>query len=62
MAKEYIGDGVYIDTNGFHIVLTTEDGLSVTNRIFLEPQYISGILNYCERMGVIVKSEDVSGE
>jgi ribosomal protein L14 len=36
--KRYVGDGVYIDFDGFSIVLTTEDGRSVTNRIVLEPE------------------------
>jgi len=35
--KRYIGDGVYVDSDGYHIVLTTEDGYSVTNRVCLEP-------------------------
>jgi len=25
--KQYIGDGVYVDFDGLHIVLTTENGI-----------------------------------
>jgi hypothetical protein len=37
--KAYLGDGVYADLNtGGQLVLTTEDGTRVTNRIYLEPE------------------------
>lgn len=35
--KQYLGDAVYAHFDGFHIVLTTEDGMSVTNQICLDP-------------------------
>lgn len=36
--KRYLGDGVYADYDGYGvIVLTTEDGVQVQNRIYLEP-------------------------
>ncbi len=44
--KEYLGDGVYLDFDGFHIILTTEDGVSVTNTIFLEPEFPEQIVQY----------------
>jgi hypothetical protein len=46
MGKEYIGDGVYIDFDGFALVLTTEDGLNVTNRIVLEDSVYSALTEY----------------
>ena len=36
--KRYIGDAVYVELDPCGIVLTTEDGISVTNRIVLEPE------------------------
>lgn len=44
--KRYIGDGVYLDFDGFAYILTTEDGLRVTNRIVLEPQVIEAFDEY----------------
>jgi hypothetical protein len=44
MAKRYIGDGVYIDFDGYGIVLTTEDGIRETNRIVLEPEVYGSLL------------------
>lgn len=36
--KRYLGDGAYVEFDGFQIVLTTENGISVTNTVALEPQ------------------------
>lgn len=36
--KEYLGDAVYVQQyDGHSIGLTTENGISTTNTIFLEP-------------------------
>lgn len=42
-SKVYVGDAVYAEftqwgETSFELVLTTENGISVTNRIVLEPQ------------------------
>jgi len=44
--KAYLGDGVYVafDRNG--LWLTTEDGIRVTNRIYLEPDVYTAMLQY----------------
>jgi len=35
--KEYIGDGIYAEYDDYgDIILTTEDGISVTNRIVVD--------------------------
>lgn len=36
MRKQYLGDGVYLEYDGANLILTTENGISVTNRIVLE--------------------------
>lgn len=35
--REYIGDGLYVSHDGYHIWLETSDGISTTNRVALEP-------------------------
>lgn len=40
-AKTYLGDAVYAEYDGFHIVLTTENGYETTNRICLDPSVLS---------------------
>jgi hypothetical protein len=44
--KSYIGDGVYIDFDGYSLILTTEDGISVQNTVVLEPSVYSALVEY----------------
>jgi len=45
--KKYIGDGVYAsrDNNGI-VCLTTENGYSVTNTIYLELETIESLIRF----------------
>lgn len=46
--RAYIGDGVYVDIDpDLGIVLTTENGIEVTNRIVLEPDVLLSFVVYC---------------
>ena len=46
MEKRYIGDGVYVEFDGYGLVLTTEDGIGVTNRIVLEQEVYQSMVQY----------------
>ena len=35
-SKEYLGDGVYVEYDGHHLVLSTHDGISTTNTVCLD--------------------------
>ena len=50
--KEYIGDSVYVQTDGYHIILTTENGLpdDPRNRIALEPQVLEALNEYVDNL------------
>jgi hypothetical protein len=51
MKKTYLGDGVYVDINNAgQIVLTTEDGISITNTIFLEPEVWAALKAYVKEI------------
>jgi hypothetical protein len=47
--KVYFGDAVYAHYDGFHIVLTTEDGMSVTNQICLDPDVSKAVTLYINK-------------
>lgn len=51
MLKDYIGDAVYVEVDEFGaFTLTTEDGVSVTNRIVLEPEVFEALKRYADRV------------
>lgn len=47
--KIYLGDGVYAEDNGYEIVLTTENGISIQNRIVLEPAVMAALHRFYTR-------------
>ena len=49
--KRYLGDGVYavIEPNRAGVWLTTENGIDVTNRIFMEPEVIGAFLVFINK-------------
>ena len=48
--KQYLGDAVYVDFDGFNLILTTEDGIRATNRIVMEPQVHAMLTDYVARL------------
>lgn len=49
--KSYLGDGVYADWDGYHVVITTEDGIGgPTNEIKFEGEVIRAFVEYVERL------------
>lgn len=50
VVKQYLGDGVYAQFDGFAVVLTTEDGVRVTNTVVLEPEVYSALVEFVERL------------
>lgn len=51
MTKEYIGDSVYAEFDGWSIILTAENGLpdDPSNVIVLEPSVLDALNNYAKR-------------
>ncbi len=48
--KDYLGDSVYAEFDGHHIVLTTDNGFGASNTIFLESAVLKALDNYRERL------------
>ena len=46
--KRYIGDGVYAVHDGHQLIIETQDGIQVTNRIGLENDTWDGLMKYLE--------------
>jgi hypothetical protein len=47
--KEYLGDGAYVDFDGWTLWVTTENGISETNRIAFEPDVYEALVRYVEK-------------
>jgi hypothetical protein len=48
----YLGDGVYADFDGYHIVLKANDNQNPTDTIYLDPAVLRALSNYIERLGL----------
>lgn len=48
--KVYLGDGVYVEKTEYGLLLTTDNGMFVTNKIVLEPEVVQRFLEYIERL------------
>ena len=48
MGKTYLGDGVYVEWNPRRemFVLTTEDGISAQNTIYMEPPVVAALIRF----------------
>ena len=60
MPKRYLGDAVYADNDGYHLTLTTENGIQVTNVIHLEPGVVDALLVYLRAK--ITPKDDPDGD
>lgn len=46
--KRYLGDGAYVEFDGYAFVLTTEDGIRVTNTVVLELDVYLALADYVQ--------------
>lgn len=49
MERKYLGDGVYADIEKGMIRLTTENGISVSNEIFLELEVYEALKKFVDK-------------
>jgi hypothetical protein len=51
-AKAYLGDSVYVEFDGHHLILTTENGYASdpSNKILLEPAVAVSLVAYIEAL------------
>lgn len=56
--KSYLGDGVYIEMVPEGFVLTTENGVSVTNRIVLDMEVLDNLQRWIAKAMVNLKRNE----
>lgn len=47
---QYLGDGLYVDFDGYQIKLYAHDGMRATNTVYLEPRVLGRFLEYVEEL------------
>ncbi len=60
--KRYLGDGVYGELDGHGILLTTENGISITNSIFLEPEVLAEFERFVNDLRRRAKEDEAAAE
>jgi len=48
--QEYLGDGAYVEYDGFQVRLYTSNGIEVTNEVYLEPAVLSHFLAWIAKL------------
>ena len=48
---DYIGDGVYVHTDGCGIWLYANHHMNPTDKVYLEPSVLEALINYAKRIG-----------
>lgn len=48
--KTYLGDSVYAEFDGYHIVLTTENGFGPSNTICLEDSVLRALIQFADSL------------
>lgn len=61
MNKQYLGDAVYIQFDGWNIILTTEDGISETNSIYMEPEVVAAFGRYMVELREQTRAAQTAG-
>lgn len=44
--KIYLGDGVYVENDGYNVILTVHDGICEAQKIYLEPEVLACFMSY----------------
>jgi hypothetical protein len=47
--KTYLGDGAYAEFDGYQLCVTAENGVEVTNTVYLDPSVLMALLRFAGR-------------
>lgn len=48
--KQYLGDGVYVQFDGYELTLTTSNGMQTTNTIVLQTEVYTALVKFVESL------------
>lgn len=47
--RSYLGDGVFVEQDGERLLLSTSNGIVDTNKIYLEPEVLTELVEYIKQ-------------
>ena len=48
----YLGDGLFVDFDGYYVELYASNGVRSTNTVFLDPSVLNAFLSYVKQKGL----------
>lgn len=51
----YLGDGAFVEWNGYAFVIFTDNGLSRTNEVYLEPNHMRELIRYAQEIDARIR-------
>ena len=51
--RDYIGDGVYVEYDGFGIIANANDCDNPTDSVYFEPSVVEAFIRFAKRMGIV---------
>lgn len=60
MKPVYLGDSVYAQFDGYHIILTTNNGMGASNIICMEDSVLEAFDRYREQLAAKLAAPDMS--
>jgi hypothetical protein len=53
MDREYIGDGVYVEHDGYRFILKVNDAHNPSDIVVLEPEVFANLIKYAEKLKML---------
>lgn len=50
--REYLGDGLYVEFDGYQLQLAASNGVHDQDTVYLEPSVLRALIEYAKRIGM----------
>lgn len=51
--REYLGDGLYAEFDGYQLKLAASNGMLDHDTVYLEPSVLRALIDYAKRIGML---------
>lgn len=53
MKRQYLGDGLYMEFDGFHVWLITSDGVTDKNKVAMDPDVLNEFVKQLKELKLL---------